>query len=150
MMNRDRMTRGRTWTNGATTLGLPERWERALIYPLLLVIVLFVPSALAWLLGILLGVVVFYIEKNRNVRWNALQAIVTLGPLSILYAVVHILMFLLGGIPLLGGVTVLGLGLLSSAIWWVMIILAVYLTVMAWLRPNYRLPFVSNIIDRWM
>jgi uncharacterized membrane protein len=135
---------------GSTTLGLPERWERTLVYPLLLIIILFVPSALAWVLGILLGVVVFYIEKNRNVRWNALQAIVTLGPLSILYAVVHILMFLLGGIPLLGGVTVLGLGLLSSAIWWVMIILAVYLTVMAWLRPNYRLPFVSNIIDRWM
>ncbi len=135
---------------GSTTLGLPERWERTLVYPLLLIIILFVPSALAWLLGILLGVVVFYLEKNRNVRWNALQAIVTLGPLSILYAVVHILMFLLGGIPLLGGVTVLGLGLLSSAIWWVMIILAVYLTVMAWLRPNYRLPFVSNIIDRWM
>jgi len=81
MMNRDRMTRGRTWTNGATTLGIPERWERALIYPLLLVIVLFVPSAMAWILGILLGVLVFFIEKNRNVRWNALQAVATLGPL---------------------------------------------------------------------
>ena len=135
---------------GSTTLGLPERWERTLVYPLLLVIILFVPSALAWLLGIVLGVLLFYIEKNRNVRWNALQAVATLGPLSILYAVVHILMFLLGGIPLLGGVTVLGLGLLSSVIWWVMVILAVYLMIMAWLRPNYRLPFVSNIIDRWI
>lgn len=136
--------------SGSTTLGLPERWERTLVYPLLLIIILFVPSALAWLFGILLGILVFYVEKNRNVRWNALQAITTLGPLSILYAVVHILMFLLGGIPLLGGVTVLGLGLLSSAIWWVMVILAIYLTIMAWLRPNYRLPFVSDIIDRWM
>ena len=134
----------------STTLGLPERWERTLVYPLLLIIILFVPSALAWLLGILLGVLLFYIEKNRNVRWNALQAVATLGPLSILYAVVHILMFLLGGIPLLGGVTVLGLGLLGSVIWWVMIILAVYLTVMAWLRPHYRLPFVSNFIERWV
>ena len=134
----------------STTLGLPERLERTLVYPLLLVIILFVPSALGWLLGILLGVVLFYIEKNRNVRWNALQAVATLGPLSILYAVIHILMFLLGGIPLLGGVTVFGLGLLGSVVWWVMIILAVYLAVMAWLRPNYRLPFVSNIIDRWV
>jgi uncharacterized membrane protein len=151
MMNRDRMTRGRTWTtNGATTLGIPERLERALIYPLLLVIVLFVPSALAWILGILLGVLVFFIEKNRNVRWNALQAVATLGPLSILYAVVNIVKFFLGGLPLIGGVVGFGLGLLGSVIWWVMIILAIYLLVMAWFRPNYHLPLVGNLIERWI
>ena len=150
MMNRDRMTRGRTWTNGATTLGIPERWERALIYPLILIIVLFVPSALAWILGILVGVLVFYVEKNRNVRWNALQAVATLGPLSILHFIVILLQFFLGGIPLIGGVIGLGLGLLSSVIWWVMIILAIYLLVMAWFRPNYHLPLVGNLIERWV
>ena len=148
-MNRDRITRGRSYTESQTRLGLPERLERTLIYPLSLLLGLFVPG-IGWVLAWLLGIGVFFVEKNRNVRWNAMQAVATLGPLSILYAVVHILMFLLGGIPLLGGVTVLGLGLLSSVIWWVMIILAVYLTIMAWLRPRYRLPFVSNIIDRWV
>src|SRR5258708_36772947 len=143
MMNRDRMTRGRTMMGDSTILGLPERWERTLVYPLLLVIILFVPSALAWLLGILLGVLLFYIEKNRNVRWNAMQAVATLGPLSILYAVVHILMFLLGGIPLLGGVTVLGLGLLSSVIWSFMIILAFYLTILTLLHSRYLLRFLT-------
>jgi hypothetical protein len=29
-----------------------------------------------------------------------------------------------------------------------MIILAVFLTIMAWFRPDYRLPFISNLTDR--
>ncbi len=122
MMNRDRMTRGRTWTNGATTLGIPERLERTLVYPLFLGLVL-LPIGWGWLLALAIGLLVFYVEKNRSVRWNALQAV---------------------------GVVGLGLGLLGSVIWWVMIILAVYLLVMAWFRPNYHLPLVGNLIERWM
>ncbi len=149
MMNRDRMTRGRTWTNGATTLGIPERLERTLVYPLFLGLVL-LPFGLGWLIALVVGLLVFYVEKNRNVRWNALQAVATLGPLSILHFIVNLLQFFLGGIPLIGSVVGLGLGLLGSVIWWVMIILAVYLLVMAWFRPNYHLPLVGNLIERWM
>ena len=149
MMNRDRMTRGRTWTNGATTLGIPERLERTLVYPLFLGLVL-LPIGWGWLLALAIGLLVFYVEKNRSVRWNALQAVATLGPLSILHFIVNLLQFFLGGIPLIGGVVGLGLGLLGSVIWWVMIILAVYLLVMAWFRPNYHLPVVGNLIERWV
>jgi uncharacterized membrane protein len=149
MMNRDRMTRGRSYTSGATTIGLPERWERALIYPLILLVGLYVP-VVGWLLAWLLGLGLFFLEKNRNVRWHALQATTVFGSLSVLLAVVYFVRFILGGVPLLGFVTTFGLGLLGSVIFWVMIILAVFLTIMAWLRPDYRLPFVSNLIDRWM
>ena len=149
MMNRDRMTRGRTWTNGATTLGIPERLERTLVYPLFLGLVL-LPFGWGWLIALILGLLVFYVEKNRGVRWNALQAVATLGPLSILHFIVNLLQFFLGGIPLLGGVAAFGLGLLGLVIFWVMIILAVYLTVMAWFRPNYHLPVVGNLIERWI
>jgi uncharacterized membrane protein len=129
---------------GPTTLGLPERWERTLIYPLSLLAGLFIP--LGWLLGLL----VFFIEKNRNVRWHALQAATTFGSLSILLFVVTLLKGVLGWIPLLGFFTTFGLGLLGLVVWWAMIILAIYLTIMAWYRPNYRLPFVSTLIDRWI
>jgi uncharacterized membrane protein len=149
MMNRDRMTRGRSYTNGSTTLGLPERLERTLIYPLSLVLGLFVP-VIGWVLAWLLGIGVFFIEKNRNVRWHALQAATVFGSLSVLLAVVGLAQFILGGIPLLGLLITAGLGLLFHVIQWVMIILAVFLTIMAWLRPDYRLPFVSTIIDRWV
>jgi uncharacterized membrane protein len=149
MMNRDRITRGRAYSSGATTFGLPERLERTLIYPLSLLLGLFVP-VIGWLLAWLLGIGVYFVEKNRNVRWHALQAATVFGSLSVLLAVVGLLKALLGGILLIGGVITIGLGLLSSVIFWVMIILGVFLTIMAWLRPDYRLPFVSSIIDRWV
>jgi len=123
--------------------------ERTLIYPLSLVLGLFVP-VIGWLLAWLLGIGVFFIEKNRNVRWHALQAATVFGSLSVLLAVVGLAQFILGGIPLLGLLITAGLGLLFHVIQWVMIILAVFLTIMAWLRPDYRLPFVSTIIDRWV
>jgi uncharacterized membrane protein len=149
MMNRDRITRGRAYSSGATTFGLPERLERTLIYPLSLLLGLFVPY-IGWLLAWLLGIGVYFVEKNRNVRRHALQAATVFGSLSVLLAVVGLLKALLGGILLIGGVITIGLGLLSSVIFWVMIILGVFLTIMAWLRPDYRLPFVSSIIDRWV
>jgi uncharacterized membrane protein len=142
MMNRERMTRSRTMRSGATTLGLDERLERVLIYVVSLVISLFLP--LGWLPGLIL----YFIERNRNVRLHSAQSAVVFGVLSILYFLVHLLKGLLGWIPILGGLTTLGLGLLASIIWWVMIILAIYLIIMVWFRPGYRLPFVSRFVDK--
>ena len=150
MMNRDRLTRGRSYrsyTESQTRLGLPERVESALIYPLSLLLGLVVP-VIGWVLAWLLGLGVFFFEKNRNVRRHGLQAAFVFGSLSVLLAVVNLLKIFLGGIPLLGFLTTFGLGLLGLAIFWVMIILAVFLTVMALMRPDYRLPFISNLIDR--
>ncbi len=149
MMNRDRMTRGRTYANGATTFGLPERLERTLIYPLSLLLGLFIP-VIGWVLAWLLGIGVYFFEKNRSVRRHALQAAFVFGSLSVLLAIVNLLKIFLGGIILIGGLISLGLGVLGSVIFSVMIILAVFLTIMAWLRSDYRLPFVSTIIDRWV
>jgi uncharacterized membrane protein len=147
MMNRDRITRGRSYTESQTRLGLPERLERTLIYPLSLLLGLFVP-VIGWVLAWLLGLGVFFVEKNRNVRRHALQSAFVFGSLSVLLAVVVFLKFLLGGIIVLGGLIAFGLSLLGSVIFWVMIILAVFLTIMAWFRPDYRLPFISNLTDR--
>jgi uncharacterized membrane protein len=113
-----------------TTLGLDERLERALAY------------SLGWLSGILL----FVFEKNRNVRWHAAQSIIVFGSLSVVIAGVSILKAMLAWVPLLSLLTNFGLGLLLSALWWVSILLWIWLMVMAWLHPDYRLPFVS----RWI
>jgi uncharacterized membrane protein len=146
-MNRDRITRGRSYTSSQTRLGLPERLERTLIYPLSLLLGLFVP-VIGWVLAWLLGLGVFFVEKNRNVRRHALQSAFVFGSLSVLLAIVGFLKFLLGGIIVVGGLISFGLGLLGLIIFWVMIILAVFLTIMAWFRPDYRLPFISNLTDR--
>ena len=135
-------------SSSATTLGLDERVERTLLYPISAVAGLFWP--LAWLPAL----IVYFIEKNRTVRAHALQSGVIFGGLSIVYAIVGFLHLILGHLPLLGFFLGVALGLVSAIIFWVMIILAVWLTLMVWFRPNYRLPFVGRWIDnmfsRWL
>src|SRR5713101_3149741 len=138
MMNRGRLTRGGSYTNNQTRLGLPERLESALIYPLSLLLGLLVPG-IGWVLAWLLGLGVFYFERNRTVRRHGLQSAFVFGTLSVLLAIVGLLKVFLGGIPLLGLLITVGLGALGWVIFWVMIILAVFLTVMALMRPDYRL-----------
>jgi uncharacterized membrane protein len=147
MMNRDRITRSRSYTDSQTRLGLPERVESALIYPLSLLLGLLVP-VVGWVLAWLLGLGVFYFERNRNVRRHGLQSAFVFGTLSVLLAVVGFLKIVLGGIFAIGGVIAFGLGLLSFVLFWVMIILAVFLTIMAFMRPDYRLPYLNILIDR--
>ena len=146
-MNRDRLTRGRSYSNNQTRLGLPERVESALIYTLSLLLGLLVP-VIGWVLAWLLGLGVFYFERNRTVRRHGLQSAFVFGSLSVLLAVVGLLKVFLGGIPVLGLLATAVLGLLGWVIFWVMIILAVFLTVMALMKPDYRLPLISKLIDR--
>lgn len=131
MMNRERMTGRSRYTggDGPTSLGMSERLERVLAYPL------------GWITGLIL----FVLErKNQNVQWHAKQSIAVFGPLSIIYFLVGLLGTILGKIILIGAFLGLILGFLASIIFWIMIVLAVWLMIMAWFRPNYRLPFVSN------
>ncbi len=120
--------------NRMTTLGLDERLERVLAY------------AFFWVSGVLL----FLVERNRTVRWHAAQSMVTFGTLFLLMFLVNLLSGFLAWIPLLGWFTTFGLGLLIRALWWVILILWVWLMGMAWFRPNYRLPIVSDWIRSWV
>jgi uncharacterized membrane protein len=103
---------------------------------------------IGWVLAWLFGLGVFYFERNRNVRRHGLQSAFVFGTLSVLLVIVGFLKIVLGGVFLLGGMISFGLGLLALVIFWVMVILAVFLTVMAFMRPDYRLPYIRNLIDR--
>ena len=111
-----------------TTLGLSERFERVLAY------MFFCFS----------GVVLFIFEKNRNVRWHAMQSMLTFGTLFVLMFVVNMLKHILGIIPLLGWLTNFGLGLLFSMLEVLTLILWLWLMAMATVRPDYRLPFIGK------
>ncbi len=115
-----------------TTLGLNERVERVLAY------------TLGWVSGLIL----FFTEKNRNVRWHAVQSILTFGTLTLLMFGVWLLKGFLHMIPLLNLLTDAGLGLLLNILWWVSIGLWIWLMAMAWLRSDYRLPFISDWVRR--
>ncbi|QBD79542.1 hypothetical protein EPA93_27615 [Ktedonosporobacter rubrisoli] len=115
-----------------TTLGMDERLERVLAY------------AFWWVSG--LGL--FLVEKNRNVRWHAVQSMVTFGGLCLLMFAATMLKAMLGWIPLLHILTDFGLGLLLNVLMWASLLLWIWLMVMAWLRPDYRLPFISDWVRR--
>src|SRR6266516_1222016 len=103
-----------------TTLGLDERLERVLAY------------ALGWVSGLLL----FLFEKNRDVRWHALQSMIVFGTLSILIVGVSMLKWMLSTIWFL------------NILFWVSVLLWVWLMVMEWFKRDYRLPFISDWIRR--
>src|SRR5437763_815557 len=144
MMNRERMARNRMTSTGTTTLGLDERLERALVYPISFLFGWLLPFG--WLLAWVPGLALIFLEKNNNVRLHARQAMVVFGTLSVVLALVHFLQFLLGHIILIGFFTGLVLGLVGAVIVWVMILLAVWLTVMAYFRPTYRLPLIGKYL----
>ena len=120
--------------NRMTSLGMNVRLERVLAY------------AFGWVSGLLL----FFLEKNRTVRWHAAQSMVTFGILSILMLAVNILKGILSVIPFLGWLTSIGLGLLFDGLWWVTIILWVWLMVMAFVKEDYQLPIVSVWVRNWV
>jgi uncharacterized membrane protein len=112
-----------------TTLGLSERVERVLAYLFL------------WVGALVL----FLIErKNQNVQWHAKQSMAVFGSLSILWWLASFLGGFLSQIPLIGFLLGFAFALLSNAFFWIILCLAVWLIIMAWFRPNYRLPFISN------
>jgi uncharacterized membrane protein len=120
--------------NRMTTIGMNERLERVLTY------------SLGWITGIIF----FFLEKNRNVRWHAAQSMVTFGLLSILVFGISLLKGFLAFIPLVGWLTSGALGLLLTALWWVTIILWVWLMIMAFVREDYHLPIISNWVRYWV
>ena len=148
MMNRERMARNRMTGTGTTALGLNERLVRALVYPLSFLLGLLFSWLFSWgwLFVVVPGLILLLLEKNRNVRLQARQALVVLGSLSVVLLLVHLIQFLLGHIPLLGGLTGLVLGLVGVVIVWVMLLLAVWLMVMAFFRPAYRLPLIGKYL----
>ncbi len=117
-----------------TTLGLDERLERVLAY------------SLFWVTGLIF----FVFEKNRNVRWHAMQSMVTFGTLSLFIIGVGMLNNMLSWIPILGLLTSFGLGLLLRILGWVWFLLWIWLMVMAWIHPHYELPYVGQWVRKFL
>ena len=131
-------------STGTTSLGLDERLERVLVYPLSFLFGWLLPFG--WLLAWVPGLALLFLEKNRNVRFHARQSMVVFGSLAVLRAFVFFLQFLLGHIPVLSILTTLVLSVVGAVIFWVMVFLLIWLVVMVYFRPASRLPFIGKYL----
>jgi uncharacterized membrane protein len=120
----------RTVGNGPTSLGLSERLERSLTY------------LVVWVSGLFF----FFFERNRNVKMHAKQSVLVFGPLFIVWWLVSVLGSVLSNVWLIGWLIGFVFGLLHWVFLWVIIALVIWLMVMAFFKPDYKLPFV----DRWL
>ena len=118
----------------ATTLGLEERTERVLAY----------------MFFCISGIFFLIFEKNRNVRWHALQSTIVFGILWLCMLAVRMVDFVLSHIPILSILTSFGLGLLFNILFWITVLLWLWLMVMALLQPSYRLPFLSIMLPNFL
>jgi uncharacterized membrane protein len=117
-----------------TTLGLEERTERFLAYMFF------------WISGIFF----LLFEKNRNVRWHALQSTIVFGLLFLSMFAVSMLKTMLSIIPIVSIITSFGLDLLYQILMWTTILLWLWLMLMALLRSNYCLPFFNTIVPTFL
>ncbi len=118
----------------ATTLGLEERTERVLAY----------------MFFCISGIFFLIFEKNRNVRWHALQSTIVFGILWLCMLAVKMVDFVLSHIPILSILTSFGLGLLFNILFWITVLLWLWLMLMALLQPSYRLPFLSIMLPNFL
>jgi uncharacterized membrane protein len=118
----------------ATTLGLEERTERVLAY----------------MFFCISGIFFLIFEKNRNVRWHALQSTIVFGILWLCMLAVRMVDFVLSHIPILSILTSFGLGLLFNILFWTTVLLWMWLMLMALLQPSYRLPFLSIMLPNFL
>ena len=94
-----------------------------------------VVAVLAYLGGVITGIVVLYVEKeDRFVRFHAMQSTVT-------FLIVLVAHLALTGLPVVGRVLYLPFVLGVAALW-------VFLMVQAFNEHRYKLPYIGDFAER--
>jgi uncharacterized membrane protein len=93
-----------------------------------------VAAAVAYLGGIITGVVMLVVEKeDRFVRFHALQSTVT-------FLVVFVVHLVLSGLPVVGGVLYVPFVILVVVLW-------IFLIAKAFAGQRYKLPYVGDFVE---
>ncbi len=103
-----------------------------------------ITALLAYVFGWVSGLVIFFVEKDRFIRFHAMQSVVLFGGLHVVYQALKIVLSLLSFFDALAIVIFLiyvSLGLTSLVLW-------VVLMVKAYKGELFRLPVVGDIVER--
>lgn len=92
------------------------------------------------------GLIMFFTQRNREVRFHAAQSILASIALAVLWIVLMVVGTVLAFIPILGGlITVLvwaGLSLGGLALW-------IFLCIKGYNLEHFKLPVIGDIAERW-
>lgn len=107
-------------------------------------------AVLSYLLGWVTGLIFFFIESNKFVKFHAMQSILAFGSISAVLMVIGVIRSILWAGFRLGGSYVLLslLGIISTLLWIGMSILWVILMVKANQGETFKLPVVGDIAEK--
>lgn len=110
-----------------------------------------VAGALCYVLGAITGIIFYILEKDSDfVRFHAVQSIIVFGALFILNTVVTMISASIYSVPLAGMVFAGVLGLVSTVIFLVALILWILLMVKAYQGDRYRVPIAGKYAERYV
>lgn len=102
-----------------------------------------VAGLLCYLFGWISGLIFYFIEKDRFVRFHAVQSIILFGAIQILQFVVFPLFFRWSFSLLLIW------GTINSLLWVAELIVAILLMVKAYNNEMYKLPFIGDLAEKY-
>lgn len=109
-----------------------------------------IAALLAYGLGWIGGLIMYFTQKEPEVRFHAAQSILTFGPL---HALLVLLSFFGGGFFGLGFGGGLGgfflFSLLSFAVWIASLVLWIFLSIKGYNLQHYKLPVVGDMAEQW-
>ncbi|HYG60074.1 MAG TPA: zinc-ribbon domain-containing protein [Symbiobacteriaceae bacterium] len=102
-----------------------------------------VAGLLCYVLGWITGLIFFFIEKNRFVRFHAVQSIITFGALQLLQII-------LGRVFFVTSFTMLAIWSFINMIFWLaQLALWILLMVKAYNKEMYKLPFIGDLAEKY-
>ncbi|MGH3813387.1 MAG: DUF4870 domain-containing protein [Pseudonocardiaceae bacterium] len=99
-----------------------------------------IAALLAYLFGWIGGLIIYFTQQDREVRFHAAQSIITFGGLAVLIVILSIAN--IGGSILVAGLVWL-LFLLSIGLW-------IFLSVQGYQLKHTKLPVIGGIAERWV
>jgi uncharacterized membrane protein len=92
------------------------------------------------LFGWIGGLIMYFTQRDREVRFHAAQSILTFGGLTVVYVLLNLVNAFGGSIFL---------ALLGTVIWLGSVVLWVVLSIQGYQLKHIKLPLVGDIAERW-
>lgn len=95
------------------------------------------------LFGWIGGLIMYFTQKDREVRFHAAQSIIVFGAFSVLYVILSTI----GRVGGLGMAVIIGL--VSLLLWLVQLALWIYLSIQGYNLNHVKMPIAGDLAEQW-